>query len=154
MTAPPTSRWGRWRALSPLQRRTVVVAWWLLPLVWLALWSFGLPRLRAWLTRRAMPRSTQAVTLDDAGALGRAVNIAADLSPFPVTCLTRSLLLEWWLRRKGVPSDLRIGVQLRDGAFRAHAWVECVGVPVNDRMDIALDFLPFDDFGHKATFDR
>lgn len=157
MTAPtPTgkNRWARWRALSAPQRRTLMLAWWLLPLVWLALWVWGLPRLQAWLARQPLPARAAPMPMDEVAGLGRAVNIAARLTPFPATCLTRSLLLVWVLRRQGVASELRIGVQLRDGVFRAHAWVEQGGVPVNDRADVAADFAPFDDLGLQASFDR
>lgn len=147
------SRWTRWRALSPLQRRTLVLAWWLLPLVWLALWSMGLPRLQAWLMGSAA--SAKDTHLPMAKALGESVNMAARCTPFPATCLTRSLLLGWLLGRRGLASELRIGVQLGAGGLKAHAWVECEGVPVNDRPDVAADFAAFDDLGPvMASFDR
>jgi hypothetical protein len=154
MSAGASTRWARWRALVPAQRRTLVLAWSLLPGVWLALRVWGLPRLQAWLTRGPLPARPVAMPLAEVAALGRAVNIAARLTPFPVTCLTRSLLLGWLLRRHGVASALRIGVQLKGGVFSAHAWVECGGVPVNDRADVAADFPPFDDLGPMALFDR
>lgn len=154
MTATASTRWARWRALSAPQRRTAVLAWWLLPLVWLALWTWGLARLQAWLARKPLPARAVAMPLKEVAGLGRAVNIAARRTPLPATCLTRSLLLVWLLRRQGVDSALRIGVQLREGGFRAHAWVEQGGVPVNDRADVAADFAPFDDLGLQASFDR
>lgn len=80
---------------------------------------------------------------NDVLALAEAVNIAARHTPFHATCLTRSLLLCWLLRRRGVSSELRIGVNLSAGMLRAHAWVECAGQPVNDRADIADEFRPF-----------
>ena len=154
MRAETSTRWARWRALVPAQRRTLVLAWCLLPAVWLALWVWGLPRLQVWLAHRQMAAPPGTMPLSTVTGLGRAVNIAARLTPFPVTCLTRSLLLVWLLRRQGVASELRIGVQLREGVFRAHAWVERDGVPVNDRADVAADFAPFDDLGPTAPFDR
>jgi Transglutaminase-like superfamily len=154
MRAGASTPWARWRALAPVQRRTLVLAWCLLPLVWLALWVWDLPRLQGWLARRPLAAAPVAMPLPAVAGLGRAVNIAARLTPFPATCLTRSLLLVWLLRRQGVASELRIGVQLRDGVFRAHAWVERDGVPVNDRADVAADFAPFDDLGLRASFDR
>lgn len=154
MTTAAPSRWARWRALSAPQRRTLLQAWGLLPLVWLALWTWGLPRLQAWLLRQPLPARAAPMPLDEVAGLGHAVNIAARWTPFPATCLTRSLLLVWLLRRQGVDSELRIGVQLREAVFRAHAWVERGGVPVNDRADVAADFAPFDDLGLQASFDR
>ena len=80
---------------------------------------------------------------NDVLALAEAVNIAARHTPFHATCLTRSLLLCWLLRRHGVASELRIGVNLSSGTLQAHAWVECAGRPVNDRGDITDMFKPF-----------
>jgi len=47
------------------------------------------------------------------------------------------------LRRRGIDSQLRIGVRLTGGALEGHAWVEYAGVPVNDRLDVSADFTPF-----------
>ena len=80
---------------------------------------------------------------NDIMALAEAVNIAARHTPFHATCLTRSLLACWLLRRRGVFSELRIGVNLSSGTLKAHAWVEYAGQPVNDRADIADEFRPF-----------
>lgn len=46
------------------------------------------------------------------------------------TCLSRSLILWWQLARKGTASQLCLGVGNYDG-FRAHAWVEYQGRPLN-----------------------
>lgn len=60
----------------------------------------------------------------------RMLMAAARHSPFPSTCLERSLAIWWLLRRLGVMAQLRIGVQKDDGKFAAHAWVERDGVAV------------------------
>jgi hypothetical protein len=44
-----------------------------------------------------------------------------------------------------VESQLRIGVRLNQGRLDAHAWVECEGVPVNDRPDVGAQFASFGD---------
>jgi len=137
---------AQFRALTAPQQRMLVAAWLWLPLFWLGLRWLGLPRLQAWLQRRPLAADpAKALALPDIQALGEAVNIAARHTPFPATCLTRSLLLGWLLRRRGVASSLRIGVRLPQGALDAHAWVECAGVPVNDRSDIAAQFASFGD---------
>jgi len=141
-----SGRVAQWCALSAAQRRVLVAAWLWLPLFWLGLRLLGLPRLQAWLQRRPLGADpATALALPDIQALGEAVNIAARHTPFPATCLTRSLLLGWLLRRRGVASDLRIGVRLTQGALDAHAWVESAGVPVNDQADIAAQFASFGD---------
>ena len=130
--------------LNAMQKCRLLAAWLWLPLFWLGLRVLGLPRFQAWLLK-GPARSALSLTLPVIKALGEAVNIAARHSPFPATCLTRSLLLGWLLRRRGVQSQLCIGVRLTQGALNAHAWVECEGVPVNDRPDVGAQFASFGD---------
>jgi hypothetical protein len=115
-----------------------------MPIFWLGLRVLGLPRFQARLQRSKAPVNA-AMTLPDIQALGELVNIAARHTLGPRTCLTRSLLLGWLLRRRGVESQLRIGVRLNQGALDAHAWVEWEGVPVNDRPDVGMQFASFGD---------
>lgn len=145
---------ARFRALSAAQQRTLLAAWAWLPLFWLSLRLLGLSRFRDWLQRTAASPAGGMLTIPDIQALGESVNIAARHAPFPATCLTRSLLLNWMLQRRGVRSDLRIGVRLTHGKLYAHAWVECGGVPVNDRADIATEFPPFAEVLPTTAFDR
>ncbi|MBE0625932.1 MAG: lasso peptide biosynthesis B2 protein [Burkholderiales bacterium] len=116
----------------------------LLPLFWIGLHVFGLPRLHAWLNRSVQVARPSRYRQEPA-AMGALVNIAGDHGPWPSTCLTRSLLLGWLLHRRGVPSELRIGVRLDEGRLEAHAWVECDGKPINDAEDVAARFAPFDE---------
>ena len=45
------------------------------------------------------------------------------------TCLRQALVVEWWLRRRGLPASLCIGARKHDdGRLDAHAWVELGGV--------------------------
>ena len=150
------SRIHRFRALSAAQQRTLLAAWAWLPLFWLSLRVLGLARFREWLQGTSPSPSPAGgiLTVRDIQAFGESVNIAARHTPFPATCLTRSLLLNWMLQRRGVRSDLRIGVQLALGTLYAHAWVECDGVPVNDRADIATEFAPFAEVLPTSAFDR
>ena len=75
--------------------------------------------------------------------LGRLARIAGRYVPTNGSCLRQSLVVWWLLRRKGMPAELRIGVQT-GGGFAAHAWVEVDGHPVNDAPDVAERFAPFD----------
>lgn len=71
------------------------------------------------------------------------VGIASNHGLIRASCLTRSLLLGWLLRRQGFESELRIGVRMIDGGLDAHAWLEKNGVPINDAPSIVADFAPF-----------
>lgn len=57
-------------------------------------------------------------------------------------CLQCSLALHYWLRREGLPSELRIGVRTAAGTLQAHAWVELDGVPVGDTDGSIAPFTP------------
>jgi hypothetical protein len=40
------------------------------------------------------------------------------------------------LRRRGIESDIRLGVRKQDGRVAGHAWVEHLGQPINDADDV------------------
>ena len=130
------------RALDRQERHVLFTAIALLPLFSLGLRAFGLVRFQSLLTRRPLP--AQVPTAVDASLLAAQVNRAARHSPLAVSCLARSLLLGWMLRRRGIPGELRIGVRLAAGTIEAHAWIECGGVPINDRAAITEEFAAFD----------
>jgi len=135
---------ARFRTLSGADQRTLLTAAAWMPLFWLGLRFLSLPRFQARLQRSTVKRDA-AMSLPEIQALGELVNIAARHTLGPRSCLTRSLLLGWLLRRRGVESQLRIGVRLTAGVLDAHAWVECDGVPVNDQPDVAERFASFGD---------
>lgn len=47
-------------------------------------------------------------------------------------CLSRSLALQFLLRRKAIDTDLVIGCYTREGILFAHAWLEKDGQVLND----------------------
>jgi hypothetical protein len=129
-------------ALTASERRTVLAAMAWLPLFWIGLRALGLQRLQAWLQRKPLPRPAR-LTAAELPRLGQLVNAATHHTLGPANCLTRSLYLWWWLRRRGVDSQVRIGVRIAGSTLEAHAWVEHAGVPINDRNDVSTDFPPF-----------
>ena len=137
-----TRNLSRFLALAPSERRTFLTAIALLPLFWIGLRVLGLQRLQARLQRKPL-RHPAALTPDELPRLGALVNSAAHHALGPANCLTRSLYLWWLLRRRGVDTQLRIGVRLSGGTLDAHAWVEHAGVPINDRPDVSANFTPF-----------
>lgn len=137
-----SENWTKFHAISRAEQRMLLAAMALLPTFWLGLRVFGLRRLQDRL-QRGNPSIGSSISLDDIVRISTLVNIAARHVPFPATCLTRSLLLRWILRRRGVASQLRIGVRLTQGVLDAHAWVEYAGIPINDRPDVGEQFAPF-----------
>jgi len=138
-----THKLQQFLALTAPERRTFLAAMALLPLFWISLRILGLQRLQTRLQRKPLPRPAR-LTTDQLPRLGTLVNSAAHHALGPANCLTRSLYLWWLLRRRGIDSQLRIGVRLNGGVLDGHAWVEYAGVPVNDRADVSADFAPFD----------
>ncbi len=136
-----------WR-LSWAERGWLAQAWLMLHGVALALRWAGFQQVYGWLERGSLGAK---VTLEDedrvllqARAMARLVGGAAAWSLGRPTCLHRSLTLWWLLRRRGIVSELRIGVRLGQGRLEAHAWVERQGTALNDQADIGRDFAPFD----------
>ena len=120
MTAMPAiSRYvSIYRGLPAREQETLMVSLVLLPLFWLGLRLAGLQRFQAWLDRSPVARRVP-LSQAEAAALGVAVNRAANHVLGPATCLTRSLLLRWLLRRYGTSSDLRIGVRFEARRVRS-----------------------------------
>jgi len=55
------------------------------------------------------------------------VEVAGRYTPLTTTCLKKALVLSWLLGRKGIPTELRIGVARQDGMLKAHAWLDYDG---------------------------
>lgn len=135
---------ARFRSFGRAEQRVLLLATVRLPLFRVGLRVLGFQRFHAWLQRKSVLRP-QAMSLAQVRALADLVNLAAYRILGSGSCLTRSLLLDWMLRRRGVQGQLRIGVRLDQGALAAHAWVEVDGAPVNDRPDVGADFASFCD---------
>lgn len=86
--------------------------------------------------------STNPVSLESLKYIGHLVNRTAHHVLPPNNCLTRSVYMQWLLRRRGIAAVLRLGVQLEDGQLLAHAWVDYAGTPLNDSADVAERYRP------------
>lgn len=64
-------------------------------------------------------------------------------------CLSQSLAMQFLLQRKGIMTELKIGVIMRSGAIDAHAWLEKDGRVLNDHPAVIAQYtiLPL----HSAT---
>ena len=125
------TRWARWRALGAGDRRRLLALAVLLPLIDLALRSAGFVRTQRWLTRHGETRPLRACTpqaLAEAERLAQLASIAGRHGAWTNTCLRQALVVQWWLRREGLPAQLRIGAQRGEEGLQAHAWVELEGM--------------------------
>jgi hypothetical protein len=143
------ANWSRVWRLSSAERWLLAQALVLLPLTALALWVVGFRRWQSALARLTPrgtgPKGDEAVLIAEGRAAARLVDAAARHGPYRATCLRRSLVLWWLLRRRGTACDLRIGVRKEAGQLQAHAWVEYRGVVLNDWADVS---------GRYASFNR
>lgn len=82
---------------------------------------------------------------DSAASLQLQVARAAAHHLWPMTCLPQALALQAMLRRRKIPSLLRIGVRAEPGGAKpiaAHAWVEVGGVALGEPEAIEERFRP------------
>ena len=81
--------------------------------------------------------------IEDARRIALAVNRAATFGLFRPKCLVKSRALRKLLDADGVEGAyVRVGVQLSNGRFRAHAWVEYGGEVVGDDPAVVAKFAP------------
>jgi hypothetical protein len=126
-------------SLSRADRAVVVDAFLLAIPVELGLRCIGFARLVKLIDKTCESRRPRHSLVDVERAAGLVERVSR-FYPFEATCLRKSLVLWWLLKRRGVPARLRLGVRTLDG-FEAHAWVECDGRPVFDG-DLAHRFAP------------
>ena len=118
----------RIRHLRPADWRLLVEAAWVLTRVRLALWTRPFEQVRRRFTtlvvaRPPSPRGREG----DPPSVAAAVRRARRFVP-AATCLPQALATHYMLARRGVRSELRIGVAKDErGALQAHAWVEVHG---------------------------
>lgn len=78
--------------------------------------------------------------------LAAAVRRASRYGVFRPKCLVRAMALDGLLKRHGMAGGrVCVGVQRRDGAFAAHAWVELGGYVLGEPTREHLDFQPLGD---------
>lgn len=141
-----TQKGRTWRNLSPQERSLLMPALALLPLVTLVLKLGGLKRTQAILTSLSPSAISPPSDAQIAQIITtvRMVKIAVRYNAPWTTCLKKSLVLWYLLRRQGIAANLQIGVRLEQGQFQAHAWVEYQGLVVGDRADVRQQYTAFD----------
>lgn len=116
----------------------------LLPAIALSLSLFGLPTTQRYLAQLSpIGVAKTGLAFAEVKRMAFSVNRAANHSPLWGNCLKRSLTLWFLLRRRGILSDLRIGVRRHEGEFQAHAWIEYEGRILNDHATVHQQFSAF-----------
>jgi hypothetical protein len=113
---------------------------------WLALRLVGFRRWSGFLARRsivinAMGNSSQLV---EAKNITRLLSAVANHLLVRTNCLEQATALCYVLRRHGITAELRFGARKDSAGLEAHAWVEHLGIPLNEDRGEHLHFLPFE----------
>ncbi len=112
--------------------------WWVLGLVKIALQVGDFKNIRNWAARvrETTPLSPeQAITLVDQTVLLVETIAARHLTK--ITCLPRALTITRLLGRRGIRTDLKMGLRKEADTVKGHAWVEYERRPINDPDDIS-----------------
>ena len=129
---------ARWRSLSFGDRARLLALTLLLPLVDLSLRGLGLRRTQQLLglDRDEVDPPVAPEAAVAAQRLAQLAAIAGRHGLYLNTCLRQALAVQWWLRRRGLPSQLRIGARRNGDTLDAHAWVELGGLPLAQGPDL------------------
>jgi hypothetical protein len=142
-------KWGKLWVLSNRDRLNLFLFALQLPLVNAGLRILGYQRLRAILAAhpKNLPKyeGSEMDAIEASKHVSFLVTVASRYGLYHATCLRRSLLTWWWLRRKGIQTELRIGVQKRNGQLYAHAWIKLGDEIINDSTDVESNFSAFKD---------
>lgn len=147
--------WDKFQGLSFGEKLLLLQAALMLPATKLALrtvgvkrWQSvlaGMSRLNLNLDRRDEPSKRVARTV------ARLVRAASNHGIYQANCLEQSLVLWCLLRRAGVTSEIRYGARKEQEKLHAHAWVECLGLTLNEDRGVEQRFAPF---SHTRTSSR
>ena len=118
----------------------LVEAWWVLPGFQLALRRVPYDRLVNSTGKVTSKKDVSPDPLGKARQLKRMVEMAARIHLCRLTCLSQALTLRRMLGRRGIQSQLRIGMEKTSTGLSSHAWVEVNGESVGEMEDIAGRF--------------
>jgi hypothetical protein len=134
--------------LSWREQLTFLWAVFLLPCTAASVRLFGLRRSVSFLIKHSnlSPDPDTDLRQQRVESLTRLVRAAAAHGFYRANCLQQSLSLWWLLRRKGIPSNLQIGMQQEADQIKGHAWVEYEGRVLNDTPDVRHRYTAIDSY--------
>jgi hypothetical protein len=137
---------GRWRRLTPAERRALLESACLLATLDASLALLGMRR-----SLRLGERLARALPSRGAGLpparIAELCELAARRAWPRSRCLGSALALRTMLRRRGFAPRLRIGARLDRGSLSAHAWVELAGEVLGEPETVRKRFRPL--AGHR-----
>lgn len=121
----------KWRGL-PFREKILLTRFvFCLPWISFSIRFFGYLPTRHFLSRlvrKTALREASAAEMAEAQRSAELLLIAGRHGLISATCLRQSVLLEYWLKRRGLAAEIRIGVRKEQDLFDAHAWVELNGI--------------------------
>jgi hypothetical protein len=136
----------RFKALDSSSRGLFLRASALLPLISASLFFRGFGATQATL-RRFLPERNRTIAADRRGEISQTSQMVAAAARYGLghpTCLEKSLTLWWLLGRRGISSTLRLGARTEAGRFEAHAWVDCGGVALYEKIEPHAHYAAFE----------
>ena len=131
-------------ALPKSEQALLVESWWGLLIMNLRLRWLRFARIRqeAGRVEGVSPRRSGRPTRQQIDRIAWSVEVAARQHLHPMHCLVRSLTLQRLLARRGVATELKLGVSKEQESLAAHAWVELDGEPISERGPVEARYLP------------
>lgn len=122
--------------------RILIAAWCLVPIVAVSLRLLDYPRTRAAMAR-CVPGPGRVGAPDlEVARVTRLVGMASRHGVCSPNCLRLALVAWWLLARRGIVTELRLGVRKDQAGFAAHAWVERGGVIILGGADARERYVP------------
>ena len=147
------NRLSKFKALTLRERVLLFQSAILLPVTALGLRLFGTQKWQkvlASLTRKtanaahvSTPVASKEVETVRAKQIARLVRAAANHGVYRANCLEQSLVLWAMLKRAGLESEIRFGARKEQNELQAHAWVECMGLTLNEDRGVEQRYAPF-----------
>lgn len=123
------TQWSDW---NRAERTLIVQAIGLLHITPIAMRIFGMQRWLNLLGQWTPITPSKTITTPTELKQVHWLNVqAVNHSPVRGACLSRSINLWWLMRRRHIDTEIRIGVRGKGDKFRAHAWLEYQGQPIN-----------------------
>ena len=131
------------REMESFDWRALVVAAWRVGIAQILLSSLGVRRTQQLLARHASPVKETLEYADPWHRRALAVRRVARMTP-GARCLTRSVVLWWWMRSQGFDPTLCMGVRPGVETIEGHAWIECDGHTIDEESHVAAGYSGLD----------
>ena len=143
MAAHYSNRWQDWVNLNRQQKKLYLYSLVYLKAISILLHLFRYQDLHKFLKKRVPLKSNlpSELAISRATKLSGIVESAGRTRLVNASCLRRSLVLWYLLRREGIESNLCFGVRKVADEIIGHAWVEIDGSVINDDQENVEQFV-------------